>query len=130
MSRSRSNDSAPSRRQFLARLGATGAGVAATSFGGLPALSSVVTPPVPIAGPPGGHAGAPARSSNFGRMFPSLPPFADANDTVRGALIEAGKQGGILDAHDDLSAGPTRLIVDPTVNGNPTATDPYGTNPD
>ena len=31
---------------------------------------------------------------------------------------------------DDLAAGPKALIVDPTVNGNPTATDPYGTNPD
>ena len=39
-------------------------------------------------------------------------------------------QGGIMDAHDDLAAGPKALIVDPTVNGNPTATNPYGTNPD
>jgi len=27
--------------------------------------------------------------------------------------------GGILDGQDDLAAGPKRLIVDPTVNGNP-----------
>ena len=35
-----------------------------------------------------------------------------------------------MDAGDDLAAGPKALIVDPTVNGNPTAANPYGTNPD
>ena len=35
-----------------------------------------------------------------------------------------------MDAGDQLSAGPKALIVDPTVNGNPTSTNPYGTNPD
>jgi len=35
-----------------------------------------------------------------------------------------------MDAGDQLAAGPKALIVDPTVNGNPTAGDPYGTNPD
>jgi hypothetical protein len=63
-------------------------------------------------------------------MFPDLPPFAEANDAVRAALLEVGRQGGILDAQDDLSAGPTRLITDPTVNGSPTPSNPYGTNPD
>ena len=38
--------------------------------------------------------------------------------------------GGIMDAGDQLTAGPKALIVDPTVNGNPTASNPYGTNPD
>jgi Animal haem peroxidase. len=65
-------------------------------------------------------------------MFPSLKPFADANDKVRAALVEVGKQGGILDAADHHEAGPKALILDPTVNGNPTTEppDPYGTNPD
>jgi hypothetical protein len=63
-------------------------------------------------------------------MFPNLPPFADATDAVRAALLEVGQPGGLLDAQDDLAAGPTSLIVDPTVNGNPTSTNPYGTNPD
>jgi heme peroxidase len=45
-------------------------------------------------------------------------------------LLEVGKPGGILDAGDDLAAGPRRLIVDPAVNGNSTSTSPYGTNPD
>jgi hypothetical protein len=63
-------------------------------------------------------------------MFPNLPPFADANDRVRAALLQVGQQGGILDAQDDLAAGAKRLIVDATVNGNPTPTDAYGSNPD
>jgi len=77
-----------------------------------------------------GGGGAPASSVDFGRIFPSLPPFAEANDTVRAALLEVGSPGGIMDAGDQLSAGPKALIVDPTVNGNPTATNAYGTNPD
>ena len=74
--------------------------------------------------------GVPADSGLFGRIFPGLPPFADATDTVRAALLEVGMQGGIMDAGDDLAAGPKNLIVDPAVNGNPTAANPYGTNPD
>jgi hypothetical protein len=51
-------------------------------------------------------------------MFPELPSFADASDQrVVDALLEVGMQGGILDAHDDLAAGPKALIVDPAVNG-------------
>ena len=49
---------------------------------------------------------------------------------MRAALLEVGKPGGILDAGDRLSAGAKALIVDPAVNGNPTASDSYGTNPD
>ena len=75
-------------------------------------------------------AGAPASSMDFGRIFPDLPPFAEANDTVRAALLQVGMPGGIMDAGDDLSAGPKALIVDPTVDGNPTVADSYGTNPD
>jgi hypothetical protein len=64
-------------------------------------------------------------------MFPDLPPFADASDQrVVDALLAAGMPGGILDARDALAAGPKALIVDPTVNGNPTTSNTYGTNPD
>ena len=56
----------------------------------------------------------------FGRIFPDLPPFAAATDSVRAALLEVGLPGGIMDARDDLAAGPKALILDPTVNGNPT----------
>jgi hypothetical protein len=94
---------------------------------GFAAASPSPSPPSPRGAESGG---APGSSVDFGRIFPGLPPFADANDTVRAALLEVGQQGGILDARDDLAAGPKRLILDPTVNGNPTATDRYGSNPD
>ena len=120
-----------SRRGFLKGVGAAGAGLLAGSVGAGPATAD----PVPGAAlAPRLYArtagGAPASSVDFGRLFPSLPPFAEANDMVRAALVEVGNPGGIMDAGDQLSAGPKALIVDPTVNGNPTATDAYGTNPD
>jgi Animal haem peroxidase len=121
----------PSRRRLLAAAGAAGAGLAAASSGMLPGLGSSAgaaaasrTPGRP------GTPGAPADSQLFGRIFPGLPPFAEASERVRAALLEVGAQGGIMDAGDDLAAGPKNLIVDPTVNGNPTAASPYGTNPD
>jgi hypothetical protein len=49
---------------------------------------------------------------------------------VREALIAVGAPGGILDAHDDLPAGPKNLIVEAGVNGDPTAPGSYGSNPD
>lgn len=123
----------PSRRDFLKGLGATGAGLVAGSIG---PDTNLATAPAEAAVAlrdgrhPHGHRRAPASSVDFGRMFPGLPPFADANDIVRGALVEVGKPGGMMDAGDRLSAGPKALILDPSVNGNPTAADPYGTNPD
>jgi hypothetical protein len=113
--------------------GAAGAGLVAASVGGAAgAAPAAVAAPSPLS--PGryahGSGGAPASSVHFGRIFPSLPPFADATDTVRAVLLEVGQQGGILDAQDDLAAGPKNLIVDPSVNGNPTPTNPYGTDPD
>jgi hypothetical protein len=91
-----------SRRQFLKGVGATGsvgrAGTAPAAVGASSQLS------------PGRYArrngGAPASSVDFGRIFPNLPPFAEANDTMRAALIEVGQQGGILDGQDDPAAGP------------------------
>ena len=125
----------PSRRDFLKGLGATGAGLVA---GSVSAGSGRATSPAEAAVAPvlrpgrhaHGHGGAPASGVDFGRIFPHLPPFSEANDTVRAALLEVGKRGGIMDAGDQLSAGPKALIVDPSVNGNPTAADSYGTNPD
>jgi len=120
-----------SRREFLKGASAAGAGLTAGSVGS-------ALPPAAVAGPsplsPGRYAhggeGAPASSVDFGRIFPDLPPFAEANDTARAALLEVGQQGGILDGRDELGAGPKALIVDPTVNGNPTSSNPYGSNPD
>jgi len=41
-----------------------------------------------------GHA-APASTADFGRIFPKLPPFAEANDRVRAALREVGNRAGL-----------------------------------
>jgi hypothetical protein len=121
----------PSRRRLLAAAGAAGAGLAAASSGMLPGLGTSAGAAV-ASRTPGrpGTPGAPADGQLFGRIFPGLPPFAEASDRVRAALLEVGAQGGIMDAGDDLAAGPKNLIVDPAVNGNPTAASPYGTNPD
>jgi Animal haem peroxidase len=68
----------------------------------------------------------PTLTGNFGRMFRNLPPFAPSTDAVRNALMELGRPGGIMDANDDLAAGPVALIVDPNLSlinrNNPTHT--------
>ena len=68
----------------------------------------------------------PALTGNFGRMFRNLPPFAPPTNAVRDALMELGRPGGIMDANDDLAAGPVALIMDPNLSlinrNNPTHT--------
>jgi hypothetical protein len=126
-------DAGSSRRDFLRGAGALGAGVA-----GVVAADGVIAGRAAAAPSHATSHGAAAAASphhgpsaaDFGRIFHGFAPFARASDPVRTALMEVGRPGGILDAGDDLAAGPTALIVDPTVNGNPTATDPYGSNPD
>ena len=54
----------------------------------------------------------------FGRIFPSLPPFAQDSKKVRDALVEMGKKGGIMDAKDDLTQNPVNLITDPVLSEN------------
>ncbi|HKQ96474.1 MAG TPA: heme peroxidase family protein [Candidatus Polarisedimenticolia bacterium] len=72
--------------------------------------------PAPGPTPPAGTDGTlPGR---FGRMFPTLTQFAPPNDTIRAALMELGKPGGLMDAHDDLGAGPVLLITDPTLSAH------------
>lgn len=63
----------------------------------------------------GTHDGGP--SDRFGRMF-HLPPFAAPTPAVTAALIELGQRGGLMDANDQLSAGPVQLIVDPALSLN------------
>jgi heme peroxidase len=123
----------PSRREFLKGVGAVGAGLVAGSLGVDPAVASRKPKERRHRDAYrhyGRGPGAPGSPEDFGRIFPSLRPFAEANDRVRAALAEVGEPGGIMDARDNLGAGPKALIVDPAVNGNPTANDPYGTNPD
>ncbi len=54
---------------------------------------------------------------HFVRMF-GLPPFAAPTPDVSAALSELGKRGGLMDANDNLAAGPVALIVDPALNVN------------
>jgi hypothetical protein len=65
-------------------------------------------------------------SGYFGRMFHHLPRFAPPTNRVRDALMELGRLGGILDANDDLAAGPVALITNPNLQlinrNNPTHT--------
>src|SRR4051794_14979271 len=53
----------------------------------------------------------------FGRLFPSLPPFAADTATVRDALREIGAPGGQMDAGDDLT-DPVALVTDPAKSVN------------
>jgi hypothetical protein len=53
----------------------------------------------------------------FGRLFPTLPPFAADTPTVRAALAELGAKGGPMDAGDDLS-DPIALITDSAKSAN------------
>ena len=90
------------RRQFFKRLGVGAAGGWAIGVLGIPCARSAQPPDVSLPG-------------SFGRMF-RLPPFAPPTNAVREALLELGKAGGLMDAKDDLAAGPTALIVDPALN--------------
>jgi hypothetical protein len=91
------------RRRFL---GALGSGVILGSAGLLGVQNALAQPFV-------------LREDKFGRMFPRLDSFFDrATDGLNAALLEIGKPWGILDAKDDLAAGPVALIVDPALNVN------------
>lgn len=57
------------------------------------------------------------RSDRFGRLF-SLPPFAEPTSAVAQALFDMGRPGGMLDANDELSAGPAALLTDPSLSLN------------
>jgi hypothetical protein len=98
-----------SRRRFLARAG-LGAGAVAVGGG------------ITLAGP---VSAAPARSrfvstdpQHFGRIFPNLEPFAPASKGVSKSLVALAAPGGLLDAQDQLSAGPVKLITDPSLSVN------------
>jgi len=62
------------------------------------------------------QGGSTPAGTEFTRIFPQLSPFAPPNDRVRQALVEIGRRGGVMDANDDLAAGPIALIVDPALN--------------
>ncbi len=100
-----------SRRHFL-----QGAGTAAVGAGALAAGASGGSQ---LLAEPAGRGAATAPQplpANFGRMFPNLPTFATPSDALREALIDIGRPGGVLDAQDDLAAGPVELIIDPDLS--------------
>lgn len=99
-----------SRRHFLRRAGAGAAG-AAVAF----RLDLLLGPPVEAAPL---TSGQPAFPGAFGRLFPTLPPFAPATDAVHAALMDMGQPGGLLDAQDDLTQPPAALITDPALSVN------------
>ncbi|MGI9025045.1 MAG: hypothetical protein ACR2GP_05610 [Burkholderiaceae bacterium] len=95
------------RREFLCSLGA----------GALVAGAGALAP---------GRVHA-ASSTHFTRLFPHLPPFAESSPALIAALLDIGKPGGIMDANDNLAAGPIALIVDPALSiNNPNALLPHG----
>lgn len=91
-----------SRRQFLKKVGTSAIAGSAIGVLGIPFAGGAQPPDV-------------SRPDSFGRMF-RLPPFAPPTNAVREALLELGEAGGIMDANDDLMAGPTALIVEPALN--------------
>jgi hypothetical protein len=97
-----------SRRRFLTGVGAGTAGALA------------VGPVCAMAGPAAAaHAAALVPADRFGRIFPDLPPFLTSVDQRRrDALTDMGKRGGLLDAADNLAAGPILLITDPALSAN------------
>jgi hypothetical protein len=96
-----------SRRKFLTGVGAGAAG--ALAMRPADAIAKVLTPRA---------AGLATSPDRFGRIF-NLPPFADLNaQTLRSALMDMGRPGGILDARDRLDQGPVNLITDPALSVN------------
>jgi hypothetical protein len=94
-----------SRRQFLGGIG-LGAAAGAVTFGSPAAYADHQNQPIQ------------APADRFGRMFPDLPPFIPVDDRRRAALIDIGKPGGMMDAGDNLAAGPAELVLDPTLSAN------------
>jgi hypothetical protein len=92
-----------SRRGFFGSAAAAGAVTAAT-FGHGIAMAD-----------PAAQATSPMF---FGRMFPNLPPFAQASPALQEAMRELGRPGGIMDAADPLAEGPIRLITNPELSPN------------
>src|SRR5947199_6960055 len=93
-----------SRRRFIRGVGLAGAaGLVATEVAGVGSHGMAGVTPLP---------------QRLGRMFGSLPAFCPATDKMRSALLMLGAPGGILDANDNLAAGPVKLITDPSLSTN------------
>jgi hypothetical protein len=95
-----------SRRRFV---GGAAAGVAgALILNDMEAQAAEVEGPTVTAAP----------DPRFSRMF-NLPAFASpTSSSVKAAMNDIGKLGGILDAKDPLQEGPVRLITNPELSPN------------
>lgn len=106
-----SSSSTYDRRRFLGRVG-LGAGTVVAGGG----IAGAFARPVQAA--PARSAFAATSGQTFGRIFPSLPPFAPPTPGVKKNLLALGAQNGLLDAKDQLSAGPIALITNPALSVN------------
>jgi hypothetical protein len=57
-------------------------------------------------------------STRFARLFPHLQPFGVPSPQLTAALLDIGRAGGIMDARDNLAAGPAALITEAGLNIN------------
>ncbi|WP_198586764.1 peroxidase family protein [Glycomyces xiaoerkulensis] len=57
-------------------------------------------------------------ADRFARMYPNLGPYLQATDQARAAMMAIGEPGGVMDANDDLEAGPVELITNPDLRVN------------
>ena len=116
-----------SRREFLKGVGAAGAGLVA---GSLVAVRDWRGPRRPMsAGISRGAtrtavAARRPRASTSAAYSRICRHLQRRTTRVRAALLEVGQQGGVLDAQDDLAAGPKALIVDPTRERQPDGDEP------
>ena len=97
------------RRRFLGGAGSTVLGVGAAAAAGCVDGSSLSPRP---------DRGRPEAAGSFSRMFPRLRPFAHDSEGLHEAFVDIGKPGGLLDAADDLAAGPVELILDGALSVN------------
>lgn len=98
----------PTRRKFLQ---AVGAGLIVGGASGMvPTFAKTSSP------------------THFTRLFPRLPPFVEGSPPqMIAALLDIGRPGGIMDANDNLAAGPIALITNPALSlNNPNADLPNG----
>src|SRR5262245_60577262 len=87
------------RRGFLGGIGVGAAGAV-----------GALAHPATVLGQEARDPRTPTRSDRFSRLFEGLPPFAEPSPSVQSALREMGAKNGLLDAKDNLAAGPIALI--------------------
>lgn len=98
------------RRRFLGKVGAGMVGTAVALR--IDMLLGIEAEAAPLS------SGLPEFPGAFGRLFPSLEPFAPATGALRAALADIGKPEGLMDAKDDLTQTPAALITNPALSVN------------